>query len=184
MSSAVSFNPDTTLGAYELGVLVSYILFGVTTTQMYIYYHRFPDDSLNLKTLVAFVWYALTVDHVQAPKKIVTGSVRPHTRPKRNHSLVIPTNTVIETLRVPPALHASGATGWLPVAHRKVSNVSTKGSQGVHCHLSPQLFIGYGVQKLTEAVTASEIVHFANQPAHGCARLWSLSVRAQELVNG
>ncbi|KAJ6571652.1 hypothetical protein B0H19DRAFT_1130590, partial [Mycena capillaripes] len=84
MSSAVSFNPDTTLGAYELGVLASYILFGVATTQVYIYYHRFPDDSLNLKALVAFVWvceaahavclghtlYAYTISDYGHPERI------------------------------------------------------------------------------------------------------------------
>ncbi|KAF7377850.1 hypothetical protein MSAN_00208500 [Mycena sanguinolenta] len=47
--------PGNTLGALEIGVLVSYMLFGVTTTQTYIYYHRFPDDPLKLKALVAFV---------------------------------------------------------------------------------------------------------------------------------
>jgi hypothetical protein len=43
---------DLFSGAYQIGVLVSYALFGVTTTQTYIYYSRFPDDSLKLKTLV------------------------------------------------------------------------------------------------------------------------------------
>ncbi|KAF7342358.1 hypothetical protein MVEN_01824400 [Mycena venus] len=56
MDSVVHFNPDSTLGAFQIGVLVSYALFGVTTTQMYIYYSRFPDDSRKLKALVAFVW--------------------------------------------------------------------------------------------------------------------------------
>ncbi|KAJ7909645.1 hypothetical protein B0H13DRAFT_2316578 [Mycena leptocephala] len=67
---SVSSNPslDTTLGAYQIGVLVSYALFGVTTTQTYIYYSRFPDDSPKLKTLVAFVWvceasHALCIGH-------------------------------------------------------------------------------------------------------------------------
>ncbi|KAF7377843.1 hypothetical protein MSAN_00207800 [Mycena sanguinolenta] len=46
---------NSTLGALEIGILVSYMLFGVTTTQTYIYYNRFPDDSLKLKALVAFV---------------------------------------------------------------------------------------------------------------------------------
>ena len=41
-----------TLGALQIGVLVSYLLFGVTTTQTYIYYGRFPDDSRGLKFLV------------------------------------------------------------------------------------------------------------------------------------
>ncbi|KAJ7863741.1 hypothetical protein B0H14DRAFT_3133860 [Mycena olivaceomarginata] len=56
MDPAVSFNPHTTIGAFLIGVLVSYVLFGVVTAQTYIYYGRFPDDSPKLKALVAFVW--------------------------------------------------------------------------------------------------------------------------------
>ncbi|KAJ7717881.1 hypothetical protein B0H16DRAFT_1610182 [Mycena metata] len=47
---------SSTLGALELGVLLSYLLFGVTTTQSYVYYTRFPNDDWKLKLLVAFVW--------------------------------------------------------------------------------------------------------------------------------
>ncbi|KAF8189837.1 hypothetical protein K438DRAFT_1971351 [Mycena galopus ATCC 62051] len=55
-------------GAYEIGTLISYGLFGVTTTQTYIYYSRFPDDSRKLKGLIAFVWicelaHALCIGH-------------------------------------------------------------------------------------------------------------------------
>ncbi|KAJ7683932.1 hypothetical protein B0H14DRAFT_912656 [Mycena olivaceomarginata] len=68
MASVASFNLDTTIGVFQIGVLVSYVLFGVMMTQMYIYYTRFPDDSLKLKVLVAFVWvgeiaHALCVGH-------------------------------------------------------------------------------------------------------------------------
>ncbi|KAJ7306816.1 hypothetical protein DFH08DRAFT_514988 [Mycena albidolilacea] len=56
MDPAVSFNPHTTIGAFLIGVLVSYVLFGVVTAQTYIYYGRFPDDSPKIKALVAFVW--------------------------------------------------------------------------------------------------------------------------------
>ncbi|KAJ6585359.1 hypothetical protein B0H19DRAFT_1059594 [Mycena capillaripes] len=56
MDSSVSFSANATLGAYQIGVLVSYVFFGVMTTQTYIYYSRFPDDSRKLKILVAFVW--------------------------------------------------------------------------------------------------------------------------------
>ncbi|KAJ7880787.1 hypothetical protein B0H14DRAFT_3858007, partial [Mycena olivaceomarginata] len=45
-------------GALQIGTLISYALFGVTTTQLYIYYSRFPDDSRVLKVLTAFVWVA------------------------------------------------------------------------------------------------------------------------------
>ncbi|KAF7345478.1 hypothetical protein MVEN_01566100 [Mycena venus] len=44
-------------GALLIGVLVSYVLFGVTTTQAYLYSGRFPNDSGKMKTLVAFVWF-------------------------------------------------------------------------------------------------------------------------------
>ncbi|KAF7342410.1 O-methylsterigmatocystin oxidoreductase [Mycena venus] len=57
MESAPTFNPHSTIGAYQIGVLISYILFGVTTTQAYIYYSRFPDDSRKLKALIAVVWF-------------------------------------------------------------------------------------------------------------------------------
>jgi hypothetical protein len=69
MDPIVSFNPNPTLGAHrmtgpchalddffagalQIGTLISYALFGVTTMQLYIYYSRFPDDSRVLKVLV------------------------------------------------------------------------------------------------------------------------------------
>ncbi|KAF7350419.1 hypothetical protein MVEN_01346900 [Mycena venus] len=62
------FNPDSNRGAYQIGVLVSYALFGVTTTQTYIYFNHFSDDSRKLKALVGFIWvcglaHALCVGH-------------------------------------------------------------------------------------------------------------------------
>jgi len=54
--SAPAFDVDNTLGALLIGTLVSYALFGVATTQAYVYYGRFPDDSLKMKSLVAAVW--------------------------------------------------------------------------------------------------------------------------------
>ncbi|KAJ7784655.1 hypothetical protein B0H16DRAFT_1493319 [Mycena metata] len=54
MNSVLSLNQ--TIGVYEIGVLISFALLGVATTQTYIYYTRFPDDYIKLKTLVAVVW--------------------------------------------------------------------------------------------------------------------------------
>jgi hypothetical protein len=42
----------TSLGALQIGIFVSHVLFGVMTTQTYIYYTRFPEDSPKLKALV------------------------------------------------------------------------------------------------------------------------------------
>ncbi|KAJ7214526.1 hypothetical protein GGX14DRAFT_444125 [Mycena pura] len=50
MPALVDVSP--TLGALELGVLLSYVLFGVTTTQLYVYYTRFPNDNWKIKLLV------------------------------------------------------------------------------------------------------------------------------------
>ncbi|KAJ7312542.1 beta-glucan synthesis-associated protein-domain-containing protein [Mycena albidolilacea] len=47
----------TTIGVCLVGGLVSFMLFGVMTTQTYIYYKRFSDDCLKLKALVALMWY-------------------------------------------------------------------------------------------------------------------------------
>ncbi|KAJ7195184.1 hypothetical protein GGX14DRAFT_575722 [Mycena pura] len=51
MSDAV-FDPNPTLGALLVGVLASCILFGVSTTQVYIYSTRFPEDKWFTKALV------------------------------------------------------------------------------------------------------------------------------------
>ncbi|PPQ94590.1 hypothetical protein CVT25_011903 [Psilocybe cyanescens] len=50
------FNPNLTLGAIEIGVLVSTFLFGLVTVQCYIYVHRFPKDPVLLRVLVPVVW--------------------------------------------------------------------------------------------------------------------------------
>lgn len=63
MEPLPSFDIDGTIGALEIGVFLSYILFGVETMQAYIYYGRFPDDCLYMKILVAMVW-TLELGHV------------------------------------------------------------------------------------------------------------------------
>ncbi|KAF7350660.1 hypothetical protein MSAN_01626500 [Mycena sanguinolenta] len=50
-----SFNPNPTLGAVQIGVLISYILFGVSTTQAYLYFTRYPDDPRGVRALTAFI---------------------------------------------------------------------------------------------------------------------------------
>ncbi|KAJ6460986.1 hypothetical protein C8R45DRAFT_1028880 [Mycena sanguinolenta] len=50
-----NFVLGNTLGALEIGVLLSFMLYGVSLTQTYIYYNRFPDDPPKLKALVAVV---------------------------------------------------------------------------------------------------------------------------------
>ncbi|KAF7293803.1 hypothetical protein HMN09_01176100 [Mycena chlorophos] len=51
-----AFNPNPTIGALLVGALVSCVLWGISTTQTYIYFSRFPEDSLAIKLLVSVVW--------------------------------------------------------------------------------------------------------------------------------
>ncbi|KAJ7700752.1 hypothetical protein B0H17DRAFT_1046489, partial [Mycena rosella] len=51
-----NYDLNSTIGALQIGIVLSCVLFGVTTTQAYTYYGRFPDDSHGLKFLVAVVW--------------------------------------------------------------------------------------------------------------------------------
>ncbi|KAF8150473.1 hypothetical protein K438DRAFT_1988432 [Mycena galopus ATCC 62051] len=91
MNFVFSSNLNTTLGALEIGVVVSCVLFGVTTLQAYIYYTRFPDDSRFLKGLVAFVWiletahtvclvvllYTFTISYYAQPELLLGDTPRP-----------------------------------------------------------------------------------------------------------
>ncbi|KAJ7839533.1 hypothetical protein B0H14DRAFT_3458590 [Mycena olivaceomarginata] len=72
MDPPTSFNPHPTIGACEIGDLITYALFGVTTVQAYIYYGRFPNDDSKLKALVTFVWVCLLVEVVTAGHAIYT----------------------------------------------------------------------------------------------------------------
>src|ERR1700728_4763763 len=45
-------NLHYTLGALEIGILISLFLFGIVTVQCSVYYDRFPNDSWHIKFLV------------------------------------------------------------------------------------------------------------------------------------
>ncbi|KAF5378404.1 hypothetical protein D9757_010857 [Collybiopsis confluens] len=48
---------DTTLGVLEIGILISGVLFGIVTCQVYVYHKNFPKDSLWLQLgLVDGMW--------------------------------------------------------------------------------------------------------------------------------
>ncbi|KAF8195299.1 hypothetical protein K438DRAFT_1934409 [Mycena galopus ATCC 62051] len=55
-AAAPPFDAATSIGAYQIGVLIAFMLFGIVTTQMYIYFNRFPDDDRRLKILVGACW--------------------------------------------------------------------------------------------------------------------------------
>ncbi|KAJ7188871.1 hypothetical protein C8R46DRAFT_1341519 [Mycena filopes] len=57
LTTSIHFDPNPTLGALQVGVLVSSLLFGLSMMQTYLYFTRFPGDDRKLKALVIFVWY-------------------------------------------------------------------------------------------------------------------------------
>ncbi|KAF9472516.1 hypothetical protein BDN70DRAFT_938129 [Pholiota conissans] len=48
-----------TLGAASIGFYFSCVVFGILTTQMVVYFQRFPKDRLLYKLLVAILWYGI-----------------------------------------------------------------------------------------------------------------------------
>ncbi|KAF7355528.1 hypothetical protein MSAN_01469800 [Mycena sanguinolenta] len=77
------FNPNVTLGALEIGVLVSYVLFGITTVQTYIYSTRFPDDPWKLKAFVAFVWLCEFAHAICIGHTVYTYTITDYGHPER-----------------------------------------------------------------------------------------------------
>ncbi|KAJ6623272.1 hypothetical protein B0H10DRAFT_2213659 [Mycena sp. CBHHK59/15] len=66
MSGLTSLEPQTlsnTLGAVFMGVVLSCILFGVSTLQVYWYYHWYPHDGILHKGSVGLLW-ALDAIHL------------------------------------------------------------------------------------------------------------------------
>ncbi|PPQ72256.1 hypothetical protein CVT26_006983 [Gymnopilus dilepis] len=55
---------DSTLGAVFVGFNISCVVFGVLTTQAYVYFQRFPLDRLPYKILVASLWCLELLDQV------------------------------------------------------------------------------------------------------------------------
>ena len=49
---AVDASTYSTIGALEIGVMIGLFLFGISTAQASIYYQRFPQDPLQIKSLV------------------------------------------------------------------------------------------------------------------------------------
>ncbi|KAF7350343.1 hypothetical protein MVEN_01339000 [Mycena venus] len=81
MDSA-SVNLNSTLGVLQIGVLATYVLFGVVTAQAYIYYSRFPDDSPKLKALVAFIWVCEVAGTLCLGHTIYTYTISDYMRPE------------------------------------------------------------------------------------------------------
>ncbi|KAI0828860.1 hypothetical protein BC628DRAFT_1171745 [Trametes gibbosa] len=52
---------DGTMGPLLIGVIICAVFYGVSLSQMYYYYTRYPRDPLYLKVLVAAVWCTDTV---------------------------------------------------------------------------------------------------------------------------
>ncbi|TFK72780.1 hypothetical protein BDN72DRAFT_835648 [Pluteus cervinus] len=51
------FDLQFSLGALEIGTIVSGVLFGITTSQAYVYCQKYPTDSIRLRTLVPVIWF-------------------------------------------------------------------------------------------------------------------------------
>jgi len=81
--------PNSTVGAVEIGMLLGSFLFGLVTCQAYVYYQRFPKDTILFKLLVGVIWsvelchtvanssylYTMTVTNYANPIGVITAPV-------------------------------------------------------------------------------------------------------------
>ena len=49
-------NVDQTIGAMSIGFSLSCLLFGVLSTQVFIYFRRYPHDMYGYKAFVVSIW--------------------------------------------------------------------------------------------------------------------------------
>ncbi|KAL1746908.1 hypothetical protein HDZ31DRAFT_61732 [Schizophyllum fasciatum] len=82
-------NVDQTIGAMSIGFSVSCLLFGVLSTQVFIYFRRYPHDMYGYKAFVIGIWmleligqifighavYYYTISHFAEPLVFITGNV-------------------------------------------------------------------------------------------------------------
>ncbi|KAF7294547.1 hypothetical protein MIND_00991200 [Mycena indigotica] len=78
-----NFNPAEPLGDLEIGVLVAYALFGITTAQAYTYYTRFPNDSVLTKLWVAFIWLCELAHIACIAQTLFTATIKDYMHPER-----------------------------------------------------------------------------------------------------
>ncbi|TRM65020.1 hypothetical protein BD626DRAFT_567876 [Schizophyllum amplum] len=89
LSVASLMNVDETIGAMSIGFSVSCLLFGVLSTQVFIYFRRYPYDMYGYKAFVIGIWmlelmgqvlighavYYYTISHFAEPLVFITGDV-------------------------------------------------------------------------------------------------------------
>jgi len=88
------FNPNNTLGALEIGTLISSVLFGVLTMQVYVYYKNFPEDKPSLKFLVAIVWLLELGHTICTCMELYQGTITYYGNPLR-YLLNAPTSLIV-----------------------------------------------------------------------------------------
>ncbi|KAJ8088594.1 hypothetical protein PM082_013837 [Marasmius tenuissimus] len=72
---------SNTIGALEAGGMVSCLLMGIVTIQVYYYYRKFHEDRVALKIMVAFVWlcelgHSICISHTIYVVTVVYGTDR------------------------------------------------------------------------------------------------------------
>ncbi|KAJ7055069.1 hypothetical protein C8F01DRAFT_1373985 [Mycena amicta] len=81
------------IGPLEIGALLAFALFGVTTSQYYTYFCRFPNDSRKLKFFVCLIWLCETTHVVAVGHAVYTSSVLDYNRPEG--LIYVPTSILV-----------------------------------------------------------------------------------------
>ncbi|KAI0712973.1 hypothetical protein C8T65DRAFT_739183 [Cerioporus squamosus] len=105
---SVGLNLDNTLGAVFVGNLVAACLYGLTTLQTYTYFGRSREDSVLLRSMIAFLWILDTVHVVFISHTVYTYTV---TDFGNFAALPKPVWSIVAQVIVMPLFYANMSTG-------------------------------------------------------------------------
>ncbi|KII83843.1 hypothetical protein PLICRDRAFT_443783 [Plicaturopsis crispa FD-325 SS-3] len=74
---------DSTLGAIEIGLVLSSCLFGVATCQVHSYFRKYPNDARWTKALVSVVWFCELARIIATSTSTYTYAVRDFGQPQK-----------------------------------------------------------------------------------------------------
>ncbi|KAF9462759.1 hypothetical protein BDZ94DRAFT_1260705 [Collybia nuda] len=77
--------PNLTVGALEIGVIISTFLFGISTVQTHTYFRRFPRDGWIIKSLVTLIWFLELAHTISITHGLFSMTVLQYISPKENN---------------------------------------------------------------------------------------------------
>jgi len=78
----IDYHLDNTLGANLIGVVLTAVLYGVTSVQMYMYFQDWSSDGRVMRWIMAFLWFLDTFHQIMVTHGLYTYAVTDYGNPQ------------------------------------------------------------------------------------------------------